>query len=403
MNETPRPAARHEQVRAALTVVLIYGVFAALWILLSDRAVEALLREPDLIIQASLIKGWFFVAITTLLLYLLVKHLLAQQASASQCVIDDLRAKQHALDLLTTVVDNTEDAIYAQDVDGRYLLFNQAACQFMGKAVTQVLGNDDYALFPPEQADMLTMINRRIMSTGNPETHEGRFDTATGPHYFIVSKRPLRDRNDRIIGTFGIARDITDRKQAEDVVAESESRFRALVEQSLAGIYIIQEGYFRYVNPGFAAIFGYDKPEELIDKVQLSDLASPEDNNRRAENIRKRVDGDLFDIQYTFGGLRRDGSHVDVEVHGRIFEYQGKPAVIGLILDVTARTAAEAELRQRNDELERFNRATIGRELDMVELKQQINALARELGRNPPYALGFLDPGPDASGVPREP
>lgn len=54
----------------------------------------------------------------------------------------------------------------------------------------------------------------------------------------------------------------------------------------------------------------------------------------------------------------------------------------------------------RNVELERFNRATIGRELDMLELKKRINALNRELGRPPPYSLDFLDSGPDRSEIP---
>lgn len=100
MSYAPRPTTRNAQVRSAFLVVLVYGVFAALWILLSDRAVEALLSDPALIIQASMMMGWFFVAITTLLLYLLLKRLLAQQAAASQCVINNLRAQQHALDFL---------------------------------------------------------------------------------------------------------------------------------------------------------------------------------------------------------------------------------------------------------------------------------------------------------------
>ncbi len=184
-------------------------------------------------------------------------------------------------------------------------------------------------------------------------------------------------------------------EESAEMLRQSEARFRALVEQSLAGIYIIQEGYFRYVNPGFAVIFGYESPADLIDKVPVSELISPEDSARVVENIRRRVEGEIDDIHYTFRGSRRDGRSIDVEVHGRVFEYLGKPAVIGLILDVTARKRAEEELHARSQELERFNQAMIGRELDMVEMKQRINELSKALGREPPYDLAFLDQTPD--------
>jgi hypothetical protein len=64
-------------------------------------------------------------------------------------------------------------------------------------------------------------------------------------------------------------------------------------------------------------------------------------------------------------------------------------------VDLTARKASEDELKRRNEELERFDRAATGRELRMIELKRQANALARELGRDPPYELGFAEMPPE--------
>ena len=195
-----------------------------------------------------------------------------------------------------------------------------------------------------------------------------------------------------------IARDITERKQAELALRESESRFRALVEQSLAGIYIIQDYYFRYVNPGFSSIFGYSSPEALINRVPVADLVSLKDREMVLNNIRRRMEGEVDHMHYTFSGLRWDGRRIDVEVHGRVFDFQGRPAVIGLLLDITARIVTEKALRwqteelaRHNAELERFNRAMVGRELDMITVKQQANQLSRQLGQEPPYDLSFLD------------
>lgn len=116
----------------------------------------------------------------------------------------------------------------------------------------------------------------------------------------------------------------------------------ALLEQTLAGIYLIQDGRFRYVNQEFANIFGYASPAEIIDTLKISELIAPEEREKVAENIRRRSEGEVKEMRYSFVGLRRDGRRIHVEVHGRAMQFNGKPAVIGLSLDVTARKLAEA-------------------------------------------------------------
>lgn len=335
----------HAPHASAFKVALIYAAFAALWILLSDRAMGLMFQDADLIVQASMLKGWFFVAITTLLLYFLVRGLVARQQEAYHREIEALHEKQRTHDLLAAIVDHSEDAIFAKDRRGSYLLFNGAASRIVGKPISEVVGYDDRAIFPAEQAEQLMEDDRGVIASGQIETKEETLDTALGRRVFLVTKGPLRDAEKRIFGLFGISRDITEQQQASETLQASEARFRALVEQSLAGIYIIQDRRFRYVNPGFAAIFGYDSPAELIDRIPVVDLVAPGERDLVAENIRRRVAGELVDIHYTFTGLRRDGSHIDVEVHGRRFDFEGKPAVIGMILDITARKAAEDSLR----------------------------------------------------------
>lgn len=127
-----------------------------------------------------------------------------------------------------------------------------------------------------------------------------------------------------------------------DDLSGSEGWLRGLVDQTLAGIYIIQDGYFRYVNQGFVDIFGYANAGDLIDKVSIVQLIAPEDRQKVADNVRRRTEGGIEALRYSFVGLRQDGSRLDVEVHGRSMDFKGRPAVIGLILDVTERKRAEA-------------------------------------------------------------
>jgi PAS domain S-box-containing protein len=164
-----------------------------------------------------------------------------------------------------------------------------------------------------------------------------------------------------------VAHDVTERLRAEQALRESESLFRALVEQSLVGVYLIQDGTFRYVNPAACSILGY--PEEELIGADLARFVHPEDWPVVRDNLRRRLAGEVEAAQYEFRCVRKDGRVVHVQVHGRRTEYQGRPAVIGTALDVTEQKQAEEALR------------TLARELEerVRERTAQLEAANREL------------------------
>ena len=127
----------------------------------------------------------------------------------------------------------------------------------------------------------------------------------------------------------------------------ADAKYRALVEQTLVGIYIIQDGIVRYANPGLARMFGFDRAEELIDRVSGVDLVAPEDRALVARFLKQRAKVNNREVRYCCTGLRRDGSQLQVEVHGRGFVYEGRPAIIGVLVDVSERCRVEAELERR--------------------------------------------------------
>lgn len=256
--------ARSTPSQGAFRVAFVYAVFGGLWILLSDRAMGLLFSDPELLVQASMVKGWLFVAVTSLLLYVLVRQLVGQLNAAHRRELTETAEKQRALQVLAAIAKSSSDAIFAKDEQGCYLLVNDAAARYMGKPAGELLGVDDFAAFPPEQAALIMGFDRRVFASGLVETNEERLETAQGERVFLATKGPLRDMQGRTFGTFGISRDITERMAAQD------------------------------------------------------------------------------------------------------------------------------ELATRNAELERFDRATVGRELEMIGMKQTINAMARELGRESPYRLNFL-------------
>ena len=166
---------------------------------------------------------------------------------------------------------------------------------------------------------------------------------------------------------------ITARKRSEQVLAESEQRFRGVVEQSLAGIYIIQDGRFVYVNPRFAEIFGYAAASELTG-VEPTSLVVEQDRAIVSENIRSRIEGGAQSLSYGFTAVRKDGSLIEVGVHGARATHGGRPAIIGLMQDVSEKKRAEEQIQRYVKQLEESFMHTIEVATTLVEMRDPYTA-----------------------------
>ena len=125
------------------------------------------------------------------------------------------------------MVEGTSDAIYVKDTEGRYLLFNHAAEQVTGKLAAETLGRDDTFLFPAAEAAAVMAADREVMAGSGPHTFEETVTDASGRlATFLSTKGPLHDAEGRLLGLFGVARDITDRQAAERALRESRGQPR---------------------------------------------------------------------------------------------------------------------------------------------------------------------------------
>jgi two-component system, sporulation sensor kinase A len=145
-----------------------------------------------------------------------------------------------------------------------------------------------------------------------------------------------------------ILRENNKRKRAEAALNEAESKYRSLVEEALVGVYLCQDGRFQYVNPRYAEICGYSQ-EELL-KMDIADLCVPEDKDKLAVNLQKLLSGEIANMHHEGKGLRKDNSIVEFEVIRSLTVYNGKPAIIGTLLDITERKRTE-ELLQNAEKL----------------------------------------------------
>ena len=143
------------------------------------------------------------------------------------------------------------------------------------------------------------------------------------------------------------------RKMAEKELRKSEQIFRNIAEISLAGVYIIQEGIFTYVNKKFADILGYSV-EECLNNMHFGQTVYPEDLDIVREQISKRISGKINSVNYTFRGIKKNGEIIHLEIFGSTIQLNGKPAVAGSILDITTRKQVE---EQREELIEALQKA----------------------------------------------
>jgi PAS domain S-box-containing protein len=259
---------------------------------------------------------------------------------------------------LRTLIDTLPDIVCLKDGEGRWTEANNLLLRMLGLNNTDYRGSTSEeltssGLFDTAPLLMLAASDEAIWNNGERLHDEFTFrDSAGDEQVFDIAKVPLFGADGSRQALVMVGHDITQRVHVEKELRSAERKFRGLVEQSLAGVYIIQGTHFRYVNPWFAKVFGYDSPEEIIDRVMVIDLVAPDDRQMVAENVRRRESGEIEALHYGFTGLRADGSTVEVEVFGTSVDFEGQPAVIGIIIDVSKRKQAEAELQRYRTHLE---------------------------------------------------
>lgn len=169
------------------------------------------------------------------------------------------------------------------------------------------------------------------------------------------------------------------RVNAEKQLKESEEKFRTLVEKSLAGVYIIQDNVFTYINSRFARIFGYDHPDEIIGKLGIEDLTAPSDLERVRNQISIRLNGTINSVHYTTKARRKDQSFLYIEVAGSLILFKDKPAILGTLFDISYQVEEEIRIGKAVIDAQEKERQQIGMELH-DNVKQLLAATQMYLG-----------------------
>jgi diguanylate cyclase (GGDEF)-like protein/PAS domain S-box-containing protein len=129
---------------------------------------------------------------------------------------------------------------------------------------------------------------------------------------------------------------------AEDLIPPET--YRLLVEESLVGVYMVQDERLLYANRRLGELFGYSR-EEMLRLTTVLDVIAKTHHDTVRETMRQRLDGEINEIEYTVRGVRKDGRLIHLDVRSVRAEHNGRPAVIGTMVDITSRKQFEEALR----------------------------------------------------------
>ena len=243
------------------------------------------------------------------------------------------------------VTDSTDRTIFVNSALEKMLGYSEK--ELMGRLVTDFLSPDSWKNF--EEVVKLRHEKRSLSST-----YDLTWMKKDGsPCITRISGTVLLDEKEKIIGSFGVFSDITVQKSIQQSLQESEVQYRNLVERANDGIAIIQDSKIAYVNPSLAKISGYSIPE-LLGKYFVKFL-HPDVIPEVEDFYRRRMVGE--DVPNIYDSLirKKDGSKIEVEFNIGITNYQGVPAELVFIRDVSDRKRTERLLTQVKLEEERYH------------------------------------------------
>ena len=252
------------------------------------------------------------------------------------------------------------DAINLNRVeDGRYHDINEGFTALMGYTREDVLGKSSVELGIWHNPEDRRLLLHELKAHGHVKELEARFVRKSGEvGVGLMSARILRFGGEDVI--LSITRDITDRKAAEDALRESEEKYRLLVEHAGEAIFIAQKGMLRFVNRRTEQLSGYTS-EELITKP-FQELVHPDDRALVLDHHFKRLKGIKMPPRYSFRILDRSGVARWVELNAVLIKWQGQPATLNFLHDITGRKQAEEEKARIESQYRQFQKVeAIGR------------------------------------------
>ena len=301
-------------------------------------------------------------------------------------MVDDITDKKNAEEARfrhAAVIESSDDAIASGTLDGIIVSWNTGAQKMYGYTEAEAVGKPINMLVPPELPDEENKILEMLRTGGRIQHFETVRVTKTGKRINVsLTISPIKDSSGTTVGCTGIARDITERKHAEEALLKSEERFRLAAQAGKMFAYEWDAATDEIVrSEGVAGILGEDAGAHTTGR-DLSTLVPPEDQARVHAAI-AQLSPEKPDLRISYRMVRSDGRVIWVERTSRAyFDEHGRTLrIVGMIADITERKLAEtalADVSRKLLEAQEQERSRIGRELH-DDVNQRLAMLAVDL------------------------
>jgi PAS domain S-box-containing protein len=243
--------------------------------------------------------------------------------------------------------ENLSDGLLLLDLEGTIGMCSPRCAELFGFTPEEVVGENYLKFIHPEDRDTILtafkegIANQEAASAGY-EIRGIRKDEVV--FYFHVTNKLIID-DGKPAGYQGLIRDITARKLAEKALQESEAKYKALAEQSLQGLAIMQDEGIAYANPAFSEITGYTLDELLeMTTQEIWGYIHPDDHERLRNRFQEYMTMKEVQPPIEYRIVRKDGGIRWVESYVSIIDFKGTPAMQSAVIDITEKKRAQEEI-----------------------------------------------------------
>jgi|GEM_PF-1494248 len=243
-----------------------------------------------------------------------------------------------------TLITQSPDGIFIVDLNGRFLSVNRVMCENLKYSEAELLSMGIWDIVPAEYVEQHKKRLAEMMTGKAPnEAAEYVVRGKYGELYIVeITSAPYYE-GQKLVGFQRVARDVTQRKKVEKALQVSEERYRTLVDKALEGIIVVQDGKIVFANPRAYEIIDY--PRDQAEPRPFIDFIHAEDRNLIVERHIRRLKGEQFDEVYPVRLIDQKGNIKWVQLSSARIDWQGEPATLTFITDITESKKAEELLR----------------------------------------------------------
>lgn len=263
--------------------------------------------------------------------------------------INDIKQTQQALEAseekYRTILENMEDVYVEVDLAGNMTFFNPAMCRSYGRSSEELMGLNYREYTSKEGANRLFAVFNEVFVSGKPTPlFEFEIIHPEGPVRMLEgSVSLLKNGAGEPVGFHGLMRDRTEQKKSEKALQESEEKYRLLVQNANDGIGILQDDVVRFSNPKMVELTGYDSGS--LSQKPFVDRVIPEDQPGFLEHQEKIRHGRESAL-YSFRMRNRNNEILWIELNGLPIVWEGRPASLNFLRDITPQKKMEAQFLQ---------------------------------------------------------